>query len=33
MNDYLRVRDLSHIPKELQDEYENGTPLHEAVTV
>jgi hypothetical protein len=27
MNDYLRVRDLAHIPAELQALYEDGTPL------
>jgi hypothetical protein len=27
MNDYLRVRDLAHVPAELQALYEDGTPL------
>lgn len=27
MNDYLRMRDLSHVPAELQALYEDGTPL------
>jgi ectoine hydroxylase-related dioxygenase (phytanoyl-CoA dioxygenase family) len=27
MNDYLRIRDLAHVPAELQALYEDGTPL------
>jgi hypothetical protein len=27
INDYLRVRDLAHVPAELQALYEDGTPL------
>jgi hypothetical protein len=27
MNDYLRIRDLAHVPPELQALYEDGTPL------
>jgi hypothetical protein len=30
MNDYLRVRDLTHVPQELQALYEDGTPLVDA---
>lgn len=31
MNDYLRIRDLAHVPAELQALYEDGTPLESAV--
>jgi hypothetical protein len=27
MNDYLRMRDLAHVPMEMQALYENGTPV------